>query len=87
MAGRSWRHDAVCAQVDPELYFPEPGAPTAPAKRICAGCPVRVECLDYALTAREAHGVFGGLSAQERLRIVRQRRAAVVAEGGHSDVA
>jgi WhiB family transcriptional regulator, redox-sensing transcriptional regulator len=87
MAGRSWRLDARCAEVDAELFFPEPGEPAAPAKRICAGCPVRVECLDYALAAREAHGVFGGLSAQERLRLLRKPRVAVVAEGGQSDVA
>jgi WhiB family redox-sensing transcriptional regulator len=87
MADRSWRLDAVCAEVDPELFFPEPGAPTSPAKRICAGCPVRVECLDYALAAREAHGVFGGLSAQERLRLLRRPRTRVVAAGGQPDVA
>lgn len=87
MGARSWRRDAVCAQVDPELFFPEVGEPTAPAKRICAGCPVRVECLDYALDAREAHGVFGGLSAQERLRLLRRPQTTVVAEGGQPDVA
>ncbi len=87
MAGRSWRLDARCAEVDPELFFPEPGAPTAPAKRICAGCPVRVECLAYALDTREAHGVFGGLSAQERLRLLRRPRTTGIAEEGQPDVA
>ncbi|GEL23838.1 hypothetical protein PSU4_27920 [Pseudonocardia sulfidoxydans NBRC 16205] len=68
---RDWRADALCGQVDPELFFPtaERGAvfeaQVAAAKRICAGCPVRARCLDYALDALP-DGVAGGLTAAER---------------------
>lgn len=61
--------DALCAQTDPELFHPAKGEPTAPAKRVCAACPVRAECREYALRRHEPHGVWGGLSARERRRI------------------
>lgn len=69
-----WTRDAVCAQTDPEAFFPEKGDSTRPAKRICAACPVRAECLAYALDHDERFGVWGGLSAVERRRL--KRRAA-----------
>ncbi|MGI8815333.1 MAG: WhiB family transcriptional regulator [Pseudonocardia sp.] len=88
MAGaQDWRHDAACIEVDTELFFPEPGEPTAPAKRICAGCPVRAECLSFALARREPHGVFGGLSVGERRHLLRQSRTAVHAGGSQTDAA
>lgn len=43
----------------------------ATAKAICAGCPVRATCRAYALTAREPYGIWGGLTARERTRILR----------------
>ena len=67
MAGdQSWRMDAACAEVDPELWFPEQGDPAITAKRICVGCPVRRECLAFALRTNERSGVWGGLSTVER---------------------
>lgn len=69
-----WADWAVCAETDPEAYFVEKGGSTRPAKRVCAGCPVREECLDYALEHDEAFGVWGGLSARERRNIARSRR-------------
>ena len=67
MAGdQSWRMDAACAEVDPELWFPEQGDPAIAAKRICVGCPVRRECLAFALRVNERSGVWGGLSTVER---------------------
>jgi len=57
---------AVCAQTDPEVFFPEKGGATAAAKAVCAGCPVRVECLEGALERGERHGIWGGLSEYER---------------------
>lgn len=69
-----WADWAVCGETDPEAYFVEKGGSTRPAKRVCAGCPVRQECLDYALEHDEAFGVWGGLSARERRDIARSRR-------------
>lgn len=63
---------AVCGQVDPELFFPEKGSATKAPKDICAVCPVRVECLDWALANDVRHGVWGGLSDNERRRLRRR---------------
>lgn len=71
-----WMSAGLCAQVDGELWYPEKGDSTRPAKKICAACPVRAECLDYALTRREAFGVWGGLSPAERHRLLKGRVAA-----------
>lgn len=66
-----WRAQAVCAQVDPELFFPEADrgpvfeAQVVAAKRVCAGCPVRAECLSFALGAL-SYGIAGGLTPEER---------------------
>ena len=70
-----WQERALCAQTDPEAFFPEKGGSTREAKRICAGCEVRAECLEYALAQDERFGIWGGLSERERRRL---RRAAVV---------
>ena len=69
-----WRGRALCAQTDPEAFFPEKGGSTREAKRICSGCEVRAECLEYALANDERFGIWGGLSERERRRL---RRAAV----------
>lgn len=66
-----WRADAICREVDPEIFFPEKGGSTREAKLVCAGCPVRVECLDYALRTDQRFGVFGGLSERQRRGITR----------------
>lgn len=70
-----WVNAALCAQVDPELFFPGKGESTAPAKRVCGGCPVKAECLEWALANTMSHGVWGGQSDQERKRL-RRRGAA-----------
>ena len=64
--------EPLCAQTDPEIFFPEKGGSVVQAKRLCAKCPARVECLIFALLNDELHGVFGGLSARER-QILRRR--------------
>jgi len=69
-----WRHRAACRDFDPELFFPVsetgPGArQVAQAKAVCARCPVRAECLDYALDNGLDHGIFGGLTEQERRKV------------------
>lgn len=76
----TWEADAVCARVDPDLWFPAIGESAAPARRLCLTCPVRTECLAAAM-AEEAgqhrHGIRGGLTARERLALAsRQRQAA-----------
>lgn len=72
----NWRDRGRCAEVDPEIFYPGKGVPTAAAKAICRGCEVRFQCLDYALETGEQWGVWGGLSVQERSRL---RGAAAVA--------
>lgn len=66
-----WQERALCAQTDPEAFFPEKGGSTREAKRICAGCDVRAECLEYALAFDERFGIWGGLSERERRKLKR----------------
>lgn len=70
-----WQEKALCAQTDPEAFFPEKGGSTREAKKVCLSCEVRAECLDYALKNDERFGIWGGLSERERRRI---RRAGAV---------
>ncbi|MGP3691536.1 WhiB family transcriptional regulator [Streptomyces sp. IBSNAI002] len=65
---------AVCAQIDPELFFPELGGTTHHAKAACARCPRVQQCLDYALSNDERYGVWGGLSVRERHTLVASAR-------------
>lgn len=74
-----WRHRAACRDEDPELFFPisdmGPGArQAAEAKAVCARCPVREQCLRYALDNGLDHGVFGGTTELERRKLTRSRR-------------
>ena len=69
---QSWQERALCAQTDPEAFFPEKGGSTREAKRICTGCEVRGECLEYALEHDERFGIWGGLSERERRRLKRR---------------
>ncbi len=71
----SWQSDALCAQTDPEAFFPEKGGSTRDAKRICTGCVVRGQCLEYALENDERFGIWGGLSERERRKLRRGRTA------------
>jgi WhiB family transcriptional regulator, redox-sensing transcriptional regulator len=68
---QEWQERALCAQTDPEAFFPEKGGSTREAKRICSGCEVRAECLEYALAHDERFGIWGGLSERERRRLRR----------------
>ncbi|MFF8817349.1 MULTISPECIES: WhiB family transcriptional regulator [Leucobacter] len=68
----AWQSDALCAQTDPESFFPEKGGSTREAKRICETCEVRSECLDYALENDERFGIWGGLSERERRKLRRE---------------
>ncbi|MDO4630721.1 MAG: WhiB family transcriptional regulator [Corynebacterium sp.] len=66
-----WQDQALCAQTDPEAFFPEKGGSTREAKRICQACAVRDECLEFALMNDERFGIWGGLSERERRRLKR----------------
>ena len=68
----AWQEEALCAQTDPEAFFPEKGGSTREAKRICVGCEVKQECLTYALLHDERFGIWGGLSERERRRLKRE---------------
>ena len=63
--------EALCAQTDPEAFFPEKGGSTREAKRVCQSCTVRTECLEYALAQDERFGIWGGLSERERRKLKR----------------
>ena len=65
----AWQERALCAQTDPEAFFPEKGGSTREAKRVCLACEVRAECLEYALANDERFGIWGGLSERERRRV------------------
>ncbi len=66
---RDWQERALCSQTDPEAFFPEKGGSTREAKKICTGCEVRAECLEYALAHDERFGIWGGLSERERRKL------------------
>ena len=68
----AWQEHALCAQTDPEAFFPEKGGSTREAKRVCASCEVRAECLEYALASDERFGIWGGLSERERRKLKRR---------------
>lgn len=70
-----WQRDALCAQTDPELFFPEKGMPAHKARTVCMACEVRPQCLEFALTTGQVYGVWGGYTEQQRRLLRRFRRA------------
>jgi WhiB family transcriptional regulator, redox-sensing transcriptional regulator len=76
MTRTDWFDDAACRDVDTDVFFPTSEAHADEAKAICATCPVRLECLEYALKTRPGDGVWGGLTASERHRLIRRRQKA-----------
>jgi WhiB family redox-sensing transcriptional regulator len=68
----AWQGDALCAQTDPEAFFPEKGGSTREAKKICTTCEVKAQCLEYALQNDERFGIWGGLSERERRKLRKQ---------------
>jgi WhiB family redox-sensing transcriptional regulator len=69
-----WHQEALCAQTDPEIFFPEGNTTTKQAKAICKTCPVSLQCLEYALKRTEVYGIWGGTTATERQRMRAPRR-------------
>jgi WhiB family redox-sensing transcriptional regulator len=70
----TWRKQAACKGLDPEIFYPVTDEEVLDAKAVCEGCPVRTPCLEHALGLREKEGVWGGATDKERRRIIRQRR-------------
>lgn len=70
----SWMAEGNCRNYPPAVFFPSDGVGVDRARKICAGCPVLGTCLDYALSERIEHGVWGGCSERERRRILKRRR-------------
>lgn len=83
-AGSFWRGEAACLTEDPELFFPEGeseryAGQIALAVEICTGCPVRLDCLDYAVRTGQRTGIWGGMTSEQRRRLPATRRTAVAA--------
>ena len=86
-AWTGWRYQAACRGADLQVFFPGRGESAEPARQICAGCPVRQPCLDYAISHAITHGIWGGLTERDRrpLRVHytaaarRQRNEAIAA--------
>ena len=76
LAELRWQDKALCAEVDPEIFFPEKGGSTLAPKAVCGCCEVRAECLEYALEHEDAgrFGIWGGTSERER-RLLRRQAA------------
>ena len=75
----AWMGDSLCAQTDPELFFPTVGGTPGPAIAVCNICPVKAECREYALGLLDGtSGVWGGLAPGQlrKMRRARQKGAA-----------
>lgn len=72
-----WMARGNCRNHPPEVFFPSDGVGVEVARRICAGCPVQDQCLEYALAHRIDHGVWGGTSERQRRRILKARRLTI----------
>lgn len=79
VSDENWMARGLCNDRPPSLFFPSDGVGVEVAKRICADCPVKDPCREYALVNRIDHGVWGGTSERERRRILRSRRLAAEA--------
>jgi WhiB family redox-sensing transcriptional regulator len=68
---QDWQERALCAQTDPDAFFPEKGGSAREAKKVCGRCEVRPECLEHALKRGERYGVWGGMTERERRQLAR----------------
>lgn len=71
-----WMGGANCATTDPELFFPRSGDSLTAVRRVCANCPVKQACLDYAIKNSVQAGIWGGRTLKERRAIQRRKKAA-----------
>jgi len=65
--------DAACAETDPDAFYPEKGGSTGATKQICAGCEIRLQCLQWSMDNNEQHGTWAGVSETQRKRLLRER--------------
>jgi len=72
----SWADSGRCAGFDPELFFPERGQDAGPAKALCRECPVRSQCLSWAIDSGQKYGIWGGMTESQRRRLRRPVAAA-----------
>jgi WhiB family redox-sensing transcriptional regulator len=70
-----WMSLGICRNFAPEVFFPADGAGVEKARKICAVCPVKEHCLEYAVSEQIEHGVWGGMSERARRRLKSFRRA------------
>jgi WhiB family transcriptional regulator, redox-sensing transcriptional regulator len=70
----AWRAAGACLTADPDLFFPRTRQ-VSKAQQICAACPVRQECLEFAMRTSQPHGIWGGTTPEERGRARRNRAA------------
>ena len=70
----AWVIGAPCGQADPEAFFVDPGGNVDPAKAVCAGCDVEEMCREWAIARPQEHGVWGGMTENERSRERARRR-------------
>lgn len=76
MRAEPWRPSAPCAQIDPEMWFPEPNDQAVTAKRICGACRYKAPCLLGALERHERHGIWGGMTIPQIRRLGRSLEVA-----------
>ena len=69
-----WRELGACRGLEAAMFYPDDDDLAVEAKSVCAGCDVRIACLEHALQAREKAGIWGGATERERRRMIRQRR-------------
>lgn len=72
----AWMSQGLCAQTDPEAFYPEKGGSSREAKATCGRCGVRDDCLTYALDHEERFGIWGGASERERRKLKKRKAAA-----------
>jgi len=72
----SWQNQARCNDLDPNLFFPRKSDEQKRVIRICLGCPVRLDCLQYALDMPAEYGIWGGTTQEERQQLRRKRAIA-----------
>jgi WhiB family redox-sensing transcriptional regulator len=85
--GELWKPMAACSSAEPDLFFPVSAADSNPdqvaeAKAICARCLVRRECLDFAIRTRQMHGIWGGMTEEERYPVVKAHQQELGLDAG-----
>jgi WhiB family redox-sensing transcriptional regulator len=69
----AWTERANCATTDPAIFFPPKGGRVRAARKVCASCPVVAQCLEFALEIDDRHGIYGGLTVEQREQVRRKR--------------